>query len=304
MRVAQEQLGLAEVPDGCNCGPQIQKFLGSSAGEAWCADFVSWVYREAGHPFSGGVDGGWRLPGVAGLHGWLRANGIWHDRGGGDAPRPGDVIVFRDDDHVGIVEAVDGATVRTSRATPPTTSAGAPTATTPPTPKILGWGRMRAAGGMTVAHPPSPVPGGHDRLGAGRPCRAPAPRLPPVSPGPPHPRPPSTTTSRPPIDHGATPAGRGPDRPAGPDRLERDHRLAQALPHATAHYRIDFTVGADGRLRLTVTLLVVLNSRGDLAGYQADLRRYKAEALEFIGAQGDDPASYTLRYLPPEAAAL
>ena len=109
VRIAQEQLGLREVPDGCNCGEQIQTFLGSSAGEAWCADFVSWVYREARHPFSGGVDGGWRLPGVTGLRAWLEQNGIWHNRGDGDAPRAGDVIVFGDEEHTGIVERLDDA---------------------------------------------------------------------------------------------------------------------------------------------------------------------------------------------------
>ncbi|MGH9153844.1 MAG: hypothetical protein ACRD03_15910 [Acidimicrobiales bacterium] len=88
------------------------------------------------------------------------------------------------------------------------------------------------------------------------------------------------------------------------DRLERDHRLAQALPHWTPHYSIDFSVGTDGRLALRVTLLVVLNNPRDMATYQAQLRQYKAEALEFIRAQGDDPATYTVAFLPPEAGAL
>lgn len=113
----------------------------------------------------------------------------------------------------------------------------------------------------------------------------------------------STTTSPP----SPTPASRQPavsTRQPAPDRLERDHRLAQALPHSTPHYRIDFTVGADGRLHVQVTLLAELNRADDVAGYQAALRRYKAEALEFIRAQGDDSASYTVTYLPPEAAAL
>ena len=114
----------------------------------------------------------------------------------------------------------------------------------------------------------------------------------------------STTTSEP----SPTPAPRQPSpastRQPAPDRLERDHRLAQALPHSTPHYRIDFTVGADGRLHLQVTLLAELNRADDVAGYQAALRRYKTEALEFIRAQGDDPAGYTVGYLPPEAAAL
>ena len=99
-------------------------------------------------------------------------------------------------------------------------------------------------------------------------------------------------------------AGPGSRGLAGTDRLEQQHRLAQALPHSTPHYRIDFAVGADGRLRLVVTLLAELNSSQDLAGYQAQLRRYKAEALEFIRGRADDPASYSVAYLPPEAAAL
>jgi hypothetical protein len=80
--------------------------------------------------------------------------------------------------------------------------------------------------------------------------------------------------------------------------------LAQALPRSTPHYSIDFSVGADGRLALRVTLLAVVNSSRDLAAYEARLRQYKAEATEFIRAQGDDPSTYTIAYLPPEAAAL
>ena len=145
VRVAQQQLGLAEVPDGCNCGPQISKFLGSSPGEAWCADFVSWVYATAGHPFSGGLDGGWRLPGVAGLHAWLLANGVWHQPGDGDVPRPGDVIVFRDDDHTGVVEALDATTVRTIEGNTSNQVGRRSYDDYATNPEVMGWGRMRAA---------------------------------------------------------------------------------------------------------------------------------------------------------------
>ena len=118
----------------------------------------------------------------------------------------------------------------------------------------------------------------------------------------------STTTTRapatPPTSITMPTAGVGSRGLAATDRLEQQHQLAQALPHSTPHYRIDFTVDGDGRLRLVVTLLAELNSSQDLAGYQAQLRRYKAEALEFIRGRADDPASYSVAYLPPEAAAL
>lgn len=32
--------------------------------EDWCADFVSWVLREAGYPMSNPNSGSWRIPGV------------------------------------------------------------------------------------------------------------------------------------------------------------------------------------------------------------------------------------------------
>jgi hypothetical protein len=109
VRIAQQQLGLRETPDGCNCGEQIQKFLGSSPGELWCADFVSWVYREAGRPFTGGEDGGWRVINVGVMHQWHVANGHWFVAGSAEDPRPGDVISFRNDEHVGMVERLDDA---------------------------------------------------------------------------------------------------------------------------------------------------------------------------------------------------
>ena len=131
-------------------------------------------------------------------------------------------------------------------------------------------------------------------------CSMPADRPPPTS-RPPTPSsaasaaPTTSSTTAPP-----TPGPRGAAGLAATDRLERQHRLAQALPHATANYRIDFTVAADGRLAVVVTLLAVLNGPRDLARYEAEVARYRAEALAFIAAQGDDPATYTVTFLPPD----
>ncbi|HVL07034.1 MAG TPA: hypothetical protein VM388_13675 [Acidimicrobiales bacterium] len=116
-------------------------------------------------------------------------------------------------------------------------------------------------------------------------------------PPPPPPATPEPSAVLPSVTAAPPVGGRGLDRT---DRLERQHRLAQALPHDTPHYRIDFTVAADGRLALRVTLLAVLNQARDLPAYQAELARYRAEALAFIAAQGDDPATYTVTFLPPD----
>lgn len=76
-------------------------FLKYSDGsyEEWCADFVSWVYKQAGHAFTGGASGGWRIAGVIGIGGASsslaeQAQGFtWHPAGSGYTPSPGDIAI-------------------------------------------------------------------------------------------------------------------------------------------------------------------------------------------------------------------
>ena len=114
VRIAQGEIGTSEDNPGsdCDCGA-VLKYQGSTGPEDWCADFVSWVYKEAGRPFTGGLDGGWRLPGVAGLRSWLQNNGTFYERGSADPPMAGDVVIFSGDSHTGIVESVSGDRVQT-----------------------------------------------------------------------------------------------------------------------------------------------------------------------------------------------
>ena len=79
--------------------------------EPWCADFVSYAYRRAGMPFSGGLSGGWRIPGALALRGWYVDRGRWTPRSRA-APQPGDVVYFTWD-HLGIVRRVVGDALET-----------------------------------------------------------------------------------------------------------------------------------------------------------------------------------------------
>jgi hypothetical protein len=97
--------GIAEVPPGSNRGPVIDVFTDGNA-EAWCADFVSWVLRAAGHPFNGGASAGWRLAWTGDVRAWFVERGAFRERLQAD-PQPGDVVWFVHG-HVGIVEAVRG----------------------------------------------------------------------------------------------------------------------------------------------------------------------------------------------------
>jgi len=105
-----EQLRIVEVPSGSNTGPGIIDFTDGNA-EAWCADFVSWVLRAAGRPFTGGASGGWRLAWTLDVRGWFAERGAFRDRLVAD-PQPGDVVWFRSG-HVGIVRRATSATIDT-----------------------------------------------------------------------------------------------------------------------------------------------------------------------------------------------
>jgi hypothetical protein len=116
--LAELAKGVREIPDGCDagnpsvkgdCGPEVNKYTDSTL-EYWCADFVSWVYKEAGTPFTGGSSGGWRIAAVSGVESWFKKNGTWTPNGKNVDPQPGDVITY-DFSHVGIVEKVEGETL-------------------------------------------------------------------------------------------------------------------------------------------------------------------------------------------------
>jgi hypothetical protein len=79
--------------------------------EPWCADFVSYAYLRAGLPFTGGLSGGWRIPGALALRGWFVVRGRWTPRVSA-RPQAGDVVYFAWD-HVGIVRRVAGDALET-----------------------------------------------------------------------------------------------------------------------------------------------------------------------------------------------
>lgn len=93
VQVAGSQVGVT----GGN--KQVRRYT-QGRSEPWCADFVSWVYEQSGHsPFG-------HQPGVAGIRSWGQRNGLYHDRSL-YRPHSGDIVVFGNDEHTGIVERVD-----------------------------------------------------------------------------------------------------------------------------------------------------------------------------------------------------
>ncbi|MFI6868576.1 CHAP domain-containing protein [Nocardia sp. NPDC050406] len=83
--------------------------------EAWCADFVSWVMREAGRPLANPNSGSWRIPGVYTLTDYYRAEGRFEAPG--YRAKTGDVVLYADsspfNQHTNIVIAAEADTITT-----------------------------------------------------------------------------------------------------------------------------------------------------------------------------------------------
>lgn len=92
-------------------------FYSQGAEEPWCANFVSWVMREAGEPFSNPHSGSWRIPGVYTLQEYYESQGRFEPIGNGYRPKTGDTVLydneFRIGQHTNFVVAVDGDTATT-----------------------------------------------------------------------------------------------------------------------------------------------------------------------------------------------
>ncbi|MFX0575773.1 CHAP domain-containing protein [Nocardia nepalensis] len=85
--------------------------------EPWCADFVSWVMREAGVPLANPNSGSWRIPGVYTLQEYYQGADRFVPIGSLYPLHSGDVLFYSEkspfSQHTNIVLAADGAMVTT-----------------------------------------------------------------------------------------------------------------------------------------------------------------------------------------------
>jgi hypothetical protein len=104
----QEKLWSSE-PDSYRNTGYYDYSLGNP--EPWCADFASWVYKQAGYPFSGGRDG-WDIPAVSGIETMAQTPNsgfTWHPANSNYQPVPGDLAIYSTA-HVNILISISGST--------------------------------------------------------------------------------------------------------------------------------------------------------------------------------------------------
>ncbi len=117
LNMATSQLGVKERPG-------VYKYS-EDKQENWCADFVSWVYKEAGYPFitsSAKGRSSWRIPlvyiqhkGVPNLRDYLKSHNAYRTKESGYRPGIGDIVIFARNgrSHTGIIEKSDNSKIYT-----------------------------------------------------------------------------------------------------------------------------------------------------------------------------------------------
>lgn len=77
------------------------------ANEPWCADFASWIMREAGIAYTGGPESDWRLELVEPITQYYKDQGRFRTASDGYQPQVGDVVMYKDPspygNHINIV---------------------------------------------------------------------------------------------------------------------------------------------------------------------------------------------------------
>ncbi|MGY5310857.1 CHAP domain-containing protein [Nocardia gipuzkoensis] len=111
------QAGIVAVAEREFADPGAGTKYAEGVEEAWCADFVSWVLREAGAPLANPNSGSWRIPGVYTLQEYYESVGRFVPAGSAYRPRTGDVLLYRESSpfgqHTNIVLRADAGQVTT-----------------------------------------------------------------------------------------------------------------------------------------------------------------------------------------------
>lgn len=120
------ELALSEEGNGPDkVGKSVEKYPFAisnylAPNEAWCSEFVAWVYRATGYPLTGGSEGGWMVRSSEALKQWFKINSRFVSHTDADwerfEPSPGDYIRYAYESaggHSGIVRYAEGSTLYT-----------------------------------------------------------------------------------------------------------------------------------------------------------------------------------------------
>jgi len=89
----KQQSLIALLKQEYSLNPEGAKYS-QGVNEAWCADFVSWIYNETGTPLENPNSGSWRIPGTYTLREYYESQNRLRLAGSGYSPKVGDIMLY------------------------------------------------------------------------------------------------------------------------------------------------------------------------------------------------------------------
>lgn len=74
--------------------------------------------------------------------------------------------------------------------------------------------------------------------------------------------------------------------------------ILSKLPAENLHYKIDYSISNDQKVKLLITTYGVINGPADYPNYLRQTKEYRQEALNFINENGAKPSDFTIEYIP------
>lgn len=97
--------------------PRPGTYYAEGVEESWCADFVSWIMKEADAPLHNPNSGSWRIPGTYTLREYYQSVERFQPSSSGYQPQVGDVVLYDNPgpfgQHTNIVVKNDHGTLTT-----------------------------------------------------------------------------------------------------------------------------------------------------------------------------------------------
>lgn len=80
--------------------------------------------------------------------------------------------------------------------------------------------------------------------------------------------------------------------------FQKKNPILAKLPVYNSDYRIDYSSDAANNIEYQITLYAIINGPADRPRYLAQLKQYKAEAINFLKSSGVDVTSARISYTP------
>lgn len=93
-------------------------------------------------------------------------------------------------------------------------------------------------------------------------------------------------------------AAAGAEQEQSAARLLKRYPILAKLPQENLHYKIDYSISGEQKVKLLITTYGIINGPADYQNYLSQTKAYRIEALDFLNQNGVSPNTFGIEYTP------